>query len=164
MSPAGGFALIGHEPQEQRGRIPRSEERLRFALDLRVEGTFDWDIDPHRRWSETSRVSSAPPRQFDGLSLVDEREFIQTTAPVMASIVGPRGGRTPESSTAVAPTRSGVVEAKAICRGARATVELPGCQVGRGVRKQNWHARGAEESTRLRTSFLRRSRTSCRTR
>jgi PAS domain S-box-containing protein len=60
---------------EERAR--RDEERLRFALDAAVMGTWDWDLtDQSVRWSENlESVHGLPPGTFDGTFGSYEREI-----------------------------------------------------------------------------------------
>jgi len=55
----------------------RSEERLRFALDSALMGTWDWDLETNQvRWSENLEgVHGLPPGTFDGTFGSYEREI-----------------------------------------------------------------------------------------
>jgi len=55
----------------------RSEERLRFALDAALMGTWEWDLSSHEvRWSENlERIHGLPPGTFDATFQSYEREI-----------------------------------------------------------------------------------------
>ncbi len=55
----------------------RSEERLRFALDAALKGTWDWDLTTNTvRWSENlERIHGLPAGLFDGTFASYEREI-----------------------------------------------------------------------------------------
>src|SRR3954471_12983353 len=66
----------------------RSEERLRFALDAAMMGTWEWDLDTQQvRWSDNlEAVHGLPAGTFDGTFASDEREIFPDDHPrVMAS-------------------------------------------------------------------------------
>ncbi len=58
-------------------RARRSEERLRFALDAALMGTWDWDLTANTvRWSENlERIHGLPAGMFDGTFASYEREI-----------------------------------------------------------------------------------------
>lgn len=60
---------------EQQAR--RSEERLRFALDAALMGTWDWDLRTnHVQWSDNlAAIHGLPPNSFDGTFASYEREI-----------------------------------------------------------------------------------------
>jgi PAS domain S-box-containing protein len=57
--------------------VRRSEERLRFALDAALMGTWDWDLRTNTVvWSENlARIHGLPPGTFDGTFASYEREI-----------------------------------------------------------------------------------------
>jgi PAS domain S-box-containing protein len=59
------------------GKVRRSEERLRFALDAASMGTWDWDLTTQEvRWSDNlERLHGLPPGSFDGTFASYQREI-----------------------------------------------------------------------------------------
>ena len=85
----GGLVALAVERTRAEEQARRSEERLRFALDAAMMGTWDWDLATQQvRWSENlERIHGLPHNTFDGTFDSYAREIHpDDREPVFASV------------------------------------------------------------------------------
>jgi signal transduction histidine kinase/CheY-like chemotaxis protein len=72
-----GHVAFAVERSRAEDQARQNEERLMFALDAALMGTWDWDIRANRvRWSSNlERIHGLPPHTFDGSFASYEREI-----------------------------------------------------------------------------------------